>query len=138
GIGARYIVTGFKGPQPTNDTLCGVAERLDQAVFAALAKQGLPVRDEKFRPEPQRGDDLGKVASRVLVHLFLINRHKDREVGAMSRALGLHPRVIQYHLDCLRRAKLANMTDLDTQEWFFYWDVTSAGRRYVIEQKLVE
>jgi hypothetical protein len=60
-IEARYIVTGFKS-LPTNEALSSVAEYLDQRVGSTLAKQGLPVRNEKFRrPHAQLQDEVEKI-----------------------------------------------------------------------------
>jgi hypothetical protein len=60
-IEARYIVTGFKN-LPTNEALSTVAEHVDQAVCAALAKLGFAVRDERFqRPVPQSQEEIEKV-----------------------------------------------------------------------------
>jgi hypothetical protein len=85
-----------------------------------LAKQGLAVRDAKFRrPEPQRHDELGEDTSRVLVHLFGADELEDRGIGAIARALGLEKGILQYHLDRLQEAKFADMTGSDDDD--IYW-----------------
>jgi hypothetical protein len=109
-IEARYIVTGFK-TLPTNEALSSIAEALDHSVCSALAKAGVPVRAEGFaRPLPQEQHSLlSDDTVRVLVHIFNTPVLDGREVRAMSLSLQLQRNVLQYHLDCLKQAGLADI-----------------------------
>jgi hypothetical protein len=136
-IEARYIVTGFKGNVPTNEALSNVAGILDETICVALAKAGLPVRVEQFaRPSPQQEGVLSNDAVRVLVHIFNTPVLDGREVRAMSLFLQLQRNVLQHHLDCLKQAGLADIASGNV-DGSVYWNLTSQGRRYVVEQKLV-
>jgi len=135
-IEARYIVTGFKN-LPTNDALSGAAAYLDQAICAALAKGGLPVRSETFeRPEPTKENALSEHTTRVLVHMFKHPDRDDSEVELMARTLGYERGVMQYHLDRLRAAGFAKQTS----SWhdLVFWRLTPEGRQHVVEGKLID
>jgi hypothetical protein len=138
-IEARYIVTGFK-QLPTNDALSHAAEFLDQAVCRALAKAGHLVREEKFvhPTTPDRQTSLNEDTSRVLVHMFRTQRHEDRDVGAMAGALELERSVLEYHLDRLADAKLAETAGWNYLHGHVYWALTPEGRQHVIEHGLMQ
>jgi hypothetical protein len=136
-IESRYIVTGFKAIPP-NEALADVAEVLDQAVSAALIKLGLPVREEKFgRPDVQAQDDLDDVTGRVLVHLFSTRAPEHRDVGVMAAILALDRGLLEYHLDRLNEAELAESTGGNYLHGHVYWAITPKGRKYVVERKMI-
>jgi DNA-binding transcriptional ArsR family regulator len=136
-IEARYIVTGFK-QLPTNEALSNVAEAIDRVVCLALIEAGHPVREEKFvRPiTPQRETSLGDETERVLLHMFRTPRHEDRDVGAMAIALELERSVLQYHLDRLAEANLADSVGGNYRFGHIYWALTAEGRKHVVERGL--
>jgi DNA-binding transcriptional ArsR family regulator len=132
---ARYIVTGFK-QLPTNKALSNVAEALDRAVCLALIDAGHPVREEKFvRPSPCE-TSLSEETVRVLLHMFRTPRLEDRDVGAITRALKLERGVLEYHLDRLADAKLAETSGGNYLHGHVYWALTPAGRQYVVDGRL--
>jgi hypothetical protein len=135
-IEARYIVTGFK-TGPTNEALSNVAGVLDETICIALASAGIPVRAERFtRPSSQQQQSpLSDDAIRVLVKIFNSPTLDDREVRAMSLTLQLQRNVLQYHLDCLNQAGLADIAGGNI-DGSVYWNLTPQGRRYVMEQRL--
>jgi hypothetical protein len=134
---ARYIVTGFKGSLPTNEALSNVAEFLDKAICSALAKAGCPVRAEQFTvPEPpQRHKDLSEATIRVLVHMFRVTDYERRSVVGMANELRLETNILQYHLDRLLEAKLADVVGSNYRTGNVYWDLTAEGRRFVVKRK---
>lgn len=136
-IEARYIVTGFK-VRPTNEGLSSVSESLDQTVGEALAKTGLPIRNEDFeRPEPRRQNNLDDDAKRLLVYMFRAVELEDRDVGAMAARLGLEVGVLQYHLDRLAELGFADISGSHPDLGHVYWYLLPEGRRYVVERKLI-
>ncbi len=136
-IEARYIVTGFKN-QPTNEALSNVVLVLDQIVCSALAKRDFFVRAEAFTPPtPQRQDDFSVDTINVLTYLFKTTDHELRDVGAMARTMDLEKNALQYHLDLLQEANLAENTGFNYVTGHVYWDLTMEARRYVVERKLV-
>jgi DNA-binding transcriptional ArsR family regulator len=52
--------------------------------------------------------NLGDDTTRVLVHIFRTPELEQRDAGAMALALGMERSVLQYHLDRLREAGLAD------------------------------
>jgi DNA-binding transcriptional ArsR family regulator len=63
---------------------------------------------------PQNVDvPLSADTSRVLVHLFRAREIEDRDVGAISSALGMEKGLLKYHLDHLQEAELADVTGGD-------------------------
>jgi len=82
------------------------AEELKQRV-AALERENAELRALiPHRSEAALGED----TTRVLVHIFKASGTEDRDVGAMARALGMERGVLQYHLDRLKEAGLADIT----------------------------
>ncbi|HML08288.1 MAG TPA: hypothetical protein VK430_09215 [Xanthobacteraceae bacterium] len=138
-IEARYIRTGFK-ELPTDAALSSVSAHLDQLVCTALADKGIPVRKEKFNPPPasQSPDELGSDTHRVLVYLFQTDEMEDRDVRVAARSLGITKPMLQYHLDLLDEAKLAECTGYNTLSGAVFWATTPKGRRYVVERHLHE
>lgn len=96
----------------------------------AELKAQVPVAKQSQTPQVEND------ASRVLVHLFRA-RDDDLDVGAMASILGMERGVLQYHLDNLEAANLAHMTGGNYVYGHTYWGLTPAGRRYVVEQKLI-
>jgi hypothetical protein len=135
-IQSRYIVTGFKN-RPTNEALSSVAESLDKTVRIALVKTGLTIRQERFeRPAPSQAEgELSVETGVVLLHMFK-TEFDGRNVEEMARRLSMQRGILEYHLDRLRDADFAQCTGLGG-DGEIYWAVTPAGRRYVVERKLV-
>src|SRR5262249_11264622 len=108
-------------------------------VCESLGKAGFQLRAEKFtRPESaQEPTDLSEDTVNVLVHMFKTKSQEDRDVGVMASSLGLEGNVLQYHLDRLQEANLAESTGFNYVLERVYWDLTAEGRRYVVEHKLV-
>jgi hypothetical protein len=133
-IESRYIVTGFKN-LPTNEALSNAAAVLDQTICRALIKKGFAVRAEEFtRPEPsQQQKVLSDDTFRVLVYLFRVDNQQHREIRVMARALQLEENVLRFHLDRLQEANLAETVGFNYVQGDVYWDLTSDGRRYVME-----
>jgi DNA-binding MarR family transcriptional regulator len=134
-IEARYIVTGFKQHLPTNEALSNVAEGLDGAVCLALLKAGHSVQEERFiRPVASRRETtLNDDTVRVLIHIFRTPRLEDRDVGAISRALNLERSMLEYHLDRLADAELAETAGGNYLHGHVYWALTPKGRQHVVE-----
>jgi DNA-binding MarR family transcriptional regulator len=80
---------------------------------------------------------LSAETSRVLVHLFRAREIEDRDVGAISSALGMEKGLLKYHLDHLQEAELADVTGGDYLHGHLFWVLTPAGRQYVVERKLI-
>jgi DNA-binding MarR family transcriptional regulator len=141
-IEARYIVTGFKGSLPTNEALSDVATVLDQTVCNALAEMGFAARAQEFRSlPPQRennlNDDLSDDTIRVLIYMFKAANYLSRDIGAIAIALRLERGIVQYHLERLHEANLAESAGGNYLHGHVYWDLTPEGRRYVVERKLI-
>jgi predicted ArsR family transcriptional regulator len=68
---------------------------------------------------------------RVLVHLF------KSEVIAIAKQLAMVGNVVRYHLDQLTEAGLADMESGKYVYGRVYWASTTAGRKYVVERKLM-
>ena len=67
--------------------------------------------------------------SRVIIHLFRAREIEDRDVGAMSYALGMEKGLLKYHLDRLQEAELADVTGGNYLHGHVYWALTPAGCR---------
>jgi DNA-binding MarR family transcriptional regulator len=83
------------------------------------------------------GATLSDDTTRVLMHIFRTNKLEDRDVGAMAVALAMERSVFQYHLDQLKEAGLAESAGGNHKYRHTYWALTSNGRGYVVEHKLV-
>jgi predicted ArsR family transcriptional regulator len=71
---------------------------------------------------------------RLLVHLFTAEAREDREVKAMAKRFAMAGNIVRYHLDQLKQAGLADVESVCSG---VYWAPTSAGRKYVVERKLI-
>jgi predicted ArsR family transcriptional regulator len=74
---------------------------------------------------------------RVLVHLFKSEAKEDREIIAIAKQLAMVGNVVRYHLDQLTEAGLADMESGKYVYGRVYWASTTAGRKYVVERKLM-
>ncbi len=120
-IEARYIVTGFKQVPPV-EALSEIAEVLDRQVCGALTKLGLPARAATFeKTSVKPNSDLSHDAQQILVYLFKTTDHDQLSVRAMSARLGLDEGMLQYHLDCLDGAGLAEYTSYNYVSGDVYW-----------------
>jgi hypothetical protein len=98
----------------------------------------LESENENLRAQiPKSGGTLSEDTARVLVHLFKAVKQDDRDVGVMSRQLGMEQGVVKYHLDRLKEAGFAYMTGGNYVRGHAYWALLSNGRQYVVEHKLV-
>jgi hypothetical protein len=109
-------------------------ESLKQRI-GALEKENAELRAKI--PQDDADVSLSADTSRVLVHLFRVRDIEDRDVGAMCHALGMENGVLKYHLDCLREANLADVTGGNYLHGHVYWALTPAGRKHVVEGKLI-
>ncbi len=136
-IEARYIVTGFK-QQPPNEALSTIARHLDEAICDALMKLGLNVRADTFPvPEPVRPTELSEIEEDVLRFLFQV-KPEQREVALLAKALEMSTSLLQYHLDRLYEADLAEIVSSNYMTGAIFMSLTAKGRRYVVERKLHE
>jgi DNA-binding MarR family transcriptional regulator len=80
---------------------------------------------------------LGEVTVRVLVYLFKAIELDHRDVSAMAKGLAMDQSLLQYHLDRLQKAGLADLVGGSYLHDQVYWALTPEGRRHVIEGKLI-
>lgn len=81
--------------------------------------------------------ELATDTTRVLVYVFRAAELDDRDVGAIATALEMERGVLQYHLDRLSDAGLAEVTGGNYVHGHVYWGLTAEGRRYVVEMRLI-
>jgi DNA-binding MarR family transcriptional regulator len=87
---------------------------------------------------PEDGEaDLSDDTKGVLVRLFKATREQERDVKAMAAGMGMERGVLQYHLDRLREAGLANRAGGNALRGDTYWSLTAKGRQRVVEGKLI-
>ena len=101
---------------------------------AALEKENAELRAQI--PQTKQAD-LGDDTKRVLVHIFRARQLEERDVGVMASTLGMERGVMQYHLDLLREAGLAESTGGNYLHGHTYWALKPEGRRRVVEGKLI-
>jgi hypothetical protein len=58
-------------------------------------------------------------------------------LGQWPRALAWKKGVLQYHLDRLAEAGLADISGAHPDLGHVYWYLLAEGRRYVVERKLI-
>ncbi len=100
---------------------------------AALEKATAELRAQL--PQSQ-ANPLDAATAGVLVYLFRAEGD-ERDVGIMARSLRIERGVAQYHLDSLKEANLVVCTGGNYLHHHTYWSLTAAGRRYVVENKLI-
>jgi hypothetical protein len=101
--------------------------------------QTLEIENAELRAQiPKGGVQLSPDTCRVLVHLFRTRELEERDVGAMADALQMEGGVLQYHLDCLQESNLADVSGGNYVHGHVYWTSTPEGRRYVVEQRLIQ
>jgi DNA-binding transcriptional ArsR family regulator len=95
--------------------------------------------NEKLRAQipSQSESGLSGETKSVLVLIFKSPTLEHRDIGAMARALKMELGILQYHLDRLREAGLAEITGGNYLDGHVYWGLTTEGRRFVVESKLV-
>jgi DNA-binding HxlR family transcriptional regulator len=86
-------------------------------------------------PTPQTGK-FDEATNRVLIHFFRA-RDEMQDVGNAARSLQLEEGVLKYHLDELKGAGFATCTGGNYVYGHVYWGLTPAGRKYVVENRLV-
>jgi DNA-binding transcriptional ArsR family regulator len=101
---------------------------------AALERENAELR---AHIPPNVGAPLGEDTLRVLVQIFKAGQQEHRYVGVMAGMLGMERGVVQYHLDRLREAGLADTAGGNYLHGHVYWALTPAGRRRVVEGKLI-
>jgi DNA-binding MarR family transcriptional regulator len=100
----------------------------------ALERENAELREQISQAkEAYLSDD----TKRVLVHLFKTTQLEARDVGAMATALGMERGLLKYHLDRLHEAGLTETTGGNYLHGHVYWALTPAGRRRVVEGKLI-
>jgi DNA-binding MarR family transcriptional regulator len=95
-------------------------EQLKQRL-AALERENAELRAQI--PHGKEVVSLSDDTTRVLVHLFRTDDLDDRDIGAMARALSMDRGTMQYHLDRLDEAKLAQCTG-GNADGSVYWALT--------------
>jgi hypothetical protein len=96
------------------------------------------VESLRARIPSELSPDFGADAARVLVHLFRAAAQMEaRDVGNMARTLGIERGMLQYHLDQIRDAGLADVASANYVHGHVYWALKPDGRRYVVERKLI-
>src|ERR1700730_15242069 len=107
------------------------------SIKAEMAKSENGQLPPRISDEHEGENALSADTTCVLVHLFrMINELEDRDVGAMAQALGMERGLLEYHLDRLDEAKLAETAGGNYLHGHVYWALTALGRRYVVERKL--
>ena len=81
-------------------------------------------------------DGLDEDTARILVHLFRAEGDA-KDVGITARILGMEKGVVQYHLDQLKSAGMANCTSGNYVKHHMYWSLTPEGRKYAVTRKLI-
>ena len=81
--------------------------------------------------------DLKQETCKVLIYLFRSDG-ENSDIGCMADALKIEQGIAQYHLDLLERHGLARLIGGNVIYGHVYWDLTSKGRRYVIEKGLLD
>ncbi|MET3907094.1 DNA-binding MarR family transcriptional regulator [Bradyrhizobium sp. S3.3.6] len=99
---------------------------------AILEKENAGLRDQLPQPSGLVAD-----TSRVLVTLFRASNIDDRDVAVLTRKLQMEKSVLQYHLDELDKAGLATCAGGNYVSGALYWALTPAGRKKVVEEKLI-
>jgi DNA-binding transcriptional ArsR family regulator len=130
---------------PLSAVLKERVELADQKYEAAMRENealkrrltNLEKENAELRARLPHGQEIGDDTVRVLVHLFKTHEMDDQDVGAMARALTMERGVLQYHLDRLDEAKLAECTGGNYVDGHVYWALTPEGRRYAVERKLI-
>src|SRR5262249_39824875 len=83
----------------------GEVESLKQR-FAAIERENVALRARApGEPTSKLGDD----TVRVLVHLFMTDAREERDLGTMSKKLGMERNAVQYHLDQLKADGLVDL-----------------------------
>lgn len=100
---------------------------------AILEKENVELRNQL----PQSSGLIADTA-RVLVALFRASNIDDRDVAVLTRNLRMDRSVVQYHLDELDNAGLATCSGGNYVSGAVYWALTPAGRKKVVEEKLIQ
>ncbi|MCY4131120.1 MAG: hypothetical protein OXF39_00550 [Nitrospira sp.] len=93
--------------------------------------------DELERKLDAAHSDLSEETCDVLVYLFSCEG-ENCDIGCMADALKIERGMAQYHLDLLESLELAHCTGGNVLWEHTYWDLTPKGRRYVVEEGLLE
>lgn len=99
---------------------------------AVLERENAELRDKLPRSSGIDAD-----TARVLVALFRASDIDDRDVAVITHALRMERGVLQYYLDELDNAGLATCTGGNGISGAVYWALTPAGRKKVVEEKLI-
>ncbi len=109
------------------------AEELRQKV-ADLEREVTELR--KQLPSEPTGD-ISEDTAKVLVHLFMSEDEASGEVRAIASQFNMENSVAEYHLERLDEHKLASPADYNPIDGTVNWELTTDGRRYVVEHGLV-
>jgi DNA-binding transcriptional ArsR family regulator len=104
---------------------------------ADLERENAELRAQIPADDEDDAASLQPDTARVLVHLFKANLPEARDVGNMAMTLGMERGVLQYHLDRLYDAGLAETAGANYLHGHVYWALTPEGRRYAVECKLI-
>jgi len=100
---------------------------------SALEEENTALRNQIPK---KRTDGLGEDTACVLAHLFRAEGDS-RDVGVMAGALQMEKGIMKYHLDRLDEAGLATCTGFNYVSGNVYWALTTDGRRYAVEHRLI-
>jgi hypothetical protein len=101
--------------------------------IAALERE-----NEELRAQiPSGPPSIDADTARVLVTIFRAADMEDRDIGIMARKLSMERGVLQYYLDRLKEAGLADVTGGNYLHGHVYWGLTPKGRQHVVEGKLI-
>lgn len=81
--------------------------------------------------------DLSHETCNVLIYLFRADGD-DCETGLMTDELQMERGVTNYHLDLLQEHGLAQCIGCNVTDGSVYWELTSKGRRHVVERGLLD
>jgi hypothetical protein len=102
--------------------------------FAAIERENVALR---ARTPGEPTNELSDDTVKVLVHLFMTDAREERDLGTMSKKLGMERNLLQYHLDQLGAAGLADLASGKLLYGRARWAPTPKGRKRVVEGNLV-
>lgn len=86
--------------------------------------------------EPKQAPhDLSEKTLEVMVYLFRA-QGRNKDVGIIASNVRLERSEAEYHLELLEERGLSEITGGDYVDGHIYWDLTTLGRRYVVENGL--
>jgi DNA-binding MarR family transcriptional regulator len=90
----------------------------------------------EVRAQAALESDLSLEALRVLVHMYITENARHRDVGVMARKLKMGREALQGHLGQLCERGLAESGHGSHRLGHLYWELTPQGRQYVVRRRL--